>query len=546
MQVKKYRILVIRLSSLGDIILTTPVLDALKENYENSEISFLTKQKYQGLFESDPRVDSVIYFEPEGKDKGVSGLLRLIRGLNQEKFDLIVDLHSNLRSFFIRLLVKANKKVHYHKKLIARFVMVHFKSWKVKQVSTIDNYLESTGEIGEKAWSRIPRLYSKKENEIWAENFFTENGLAKDEILVGIAPAAKWETKRWDLDKFSSVAKSLSQDLSAKILLVGDKDDLKPIEGIENYVGKERTIQAVDLHLDRLIALVERCSLFISNDSGPMHLTSASGVPTIGIFGPTSPGLGFSPSGLEDKVFWVGVDCSPCSLHGGKECVKKSRYCMDDIKPEKIIEEAKRILSANKVIFLDRDGTITEEKDFISKVEEIKFLPGSKEALKILQGLGYKLVIVSNQSGIARGIMAGEQVEKVNNFLLKELTKEGIKIEAIYYCPHHPDENCDCRKPRTGLIRKAVQDHHLKLKSTWMIGDKLSDVLLGKNIKGKSILVLTGYGQGTKQKIESNADVYDWLKPDYIAKDLLEAASFIKSEALTESTEPVTNRRKKY
>jgi histidinol phosphatase-like enzyme len=139
-----------------------------------------------------------------------------------------------------------------------------------------------------------------------------------------------------------------------------------------------------------------------------------------------------------------------------------------------------------------------------------------------------------------------EQVEKVNNFILKELAKEGIKIEAIYYCPHHPDENCDCRKPRTGLIRVALEDHQLKLKGAWVIGDKLSDVLLGKNIKGKSILVLTGYGQGTKQKIESDSNGSDWQKPDYIAKDLLEAASFIKSESLTKSTEPVTNSHKKF
>lgn len=546
MQANKYRILAIRLSSLGDIILTTPVLDTLKDNYRNSEISFLTKQKYRGLFESDPRISSVIYFEPEGKDKGVFGFFRLIKSLNQEKFDLIIDLHSNLRSFFIRLLVKAERKVHYRKKLIPRFLMVRFKRWRVKPVSTIDNYLKSLGEIGIRAWSRIPRLYSKKESEIWAENFLVENGLLRDQILVGIAPGAKWETKRWDLDKFSCVAEDLSQDLPAKILLVGDKDDLKLIQGIENYAGKERAIQAVDLPLDRLIALVKRCSLFISNDSGLMHFASSLGVPTIGIFGPTSPGLGFSPSGLEDKVFWAGLDCSPCSLHGGKKCVMESRYCMDNIKPEDIIKEAKKIIRADKVIFLDRDGTITEEKDFVSKIEEIKLIPGSREALKTLQELGYKLIIVSNQSGIARGIMTGEQVEKVNSFILKELDKEGIKIEGIYYCPHHPDENCDCRKPRIGLIRRALQDHHLKLKGAWMIGDKLSDVLLGKNIKGKSILVLTGYGQGTKQKIELNADVYDWHKPDYIAKDLLEAASFIKSEALTESTEPVTNSRKTF
>jgi heptosyltransferase-2 len=546
MQSNKYRILVIRFSSLGDVILTTTVLDALKENYRNSEISFLTKNNYQGLFESDPRIDSVIYFEPKGKDKGFSRLLRLIRNLNQKKFDLVVDLHSNLRSLLVRLLVKAGKKVHYRKKLIPRLLMVHFKRRKVKPVSTIDNYLNSLGDIGIKAWSRSPRLYSKKENEIWTENFFVENGLSREKILIGIAPGAKWEMKRWDLDKFSSVAKSLSQELSAKILLVGNKEDQKLIEEIEQEVGKEKTIKAIDLPLDRLIALVERCDLFVSNDSGPMHLASALGVPTIGIFGPTSPELGFSPSGLEDKVFWAGVDCSPCSLHGEKECIKESIYCMNNIKPERVIEEAKKLLSANEVIFLDRDGTITEEKDFIYKIEEIKFIPGSKEALKILQGLGYKLVIVSNQSGIARGIMTVEQVEKVNDFILKELERDGVKIEGIYYCPHHPDENCNCRKPKTGLIKRALQDHHLKLKNSWTIGDKLSDVLLGKNIKGKSISVLTGYGQGTKQKIESDSDVYEWQKPDYMAKDFLEAASFIKSEVVTKATEPVTNSRKKF
>jgi len=554
MKDNKYRILVIRFSSLGDIILTTPLLDTLKENYRNSEISFLTKQKYQGLFESDPRVYSVIYFEPEGKDKRLPGLLRLIKGLNQEKFDLVVDLHSNIRSFFIRHLVKAKRKIRYHKRLIPRLLMVYFKKWKVESVSTVDCYLETLKKIGIKVYSlkmhlhRIPRLYSKNEERIWAEDFLSEIGVKKEEYLIGIAPGAKWETKRWDKDKFSFLAKSLSQDLSiqtgsicTKVLLVGDKNDQKLIEDIKDSIGEDKVIQAVDLPLDRLMVLVERCELFISNDSGPMHLVSALGVPTIGIFGPTSPGLGFSPSGLNDKVFWAGVECSPCSLHGEKGCVKESRFCMDEIKPEEIIKEAKKMISADKVIFLDRDGTLTEEKDFVSRIEEIKFISGAKEALKILQDLGYKLVIISNQSGIARGIMTEEQVKEVNRFILKELGNEGIKIEGIYYCPHHPEENCNCRKPKTGLIKKVLKKNNLKLKDSWAIGDKLSDVLLGKNIKGKSILVLTGYGQGERQKIELNSKDTFWQKPDYIAKDILDAALFIKSESLNKSAKPTIN-----
>ncbi|MFH0931453.1 MAG: HAD-IIIA family hydrolase [Candidatus Zixiibacteriota bacterium] len=552
MQQNKYKILIIRLSSLGDIILTTPVLDALKENFKNSEIYFLTKRKYQGLFESDPRVSSVIYFEPGGKDKGLSGLFRLIRRLNQEKFDLMVDLHSNLRSFFIRHLVKARKKIWYHKRLIPRFLMVYFKKWKVKPVSTIDCYLEGLGKIGLKIYNRIPKLYSKNEEGLWADNYLLESGVKIDEVLIGIAPGAKWETKRWDKEKFSLVAKNLSQELSSKILLVGDKNDQMIIEDTKTCVGESNVIQAIDIPLNRLVALVERCELFISNDSGPMHLASASGVPTIGIFGPTHPGLGFSPEGLEDKIFFAGVECSPCSLHGEKECVKESRFCMSNIKPEEIIEEAKKMITASKVIFLDRDGTITVEKDFVFKIKEIEFIPGAKEALKILQELGYKLVITSNQSGVGRGIMTEKQVEEVNNFILGELEKEGIKVSGIYYCPHLKEENCHCRKPKTGLIEKALQNKYLKLKGSWVIGDKWSDVLLGKNINGQSILVLTGYGQGEKQKIESNLEIHPWqkhvfcvLRPDYVARNLLDAALWIKSQVSTKSTDSVLNSSKR-
>jgi heptosyltransferase-2 len=546
MQDNKYRILVIRLSSLGDIVLTTPVLDALKENFKNSEIHFLTKRKYQGLFESDPRVNSVIYFESEGKDKGLSRLFRLISKLNQEKFNLIVDLHSNLRSFFIRHLVKARKKIRYHKRLIPRLFMVYFKQWKVKPVSTVDCYLKSLEKIGLKIYNRIPRFYSKEEERLWADNFLKEAGIKKDEVLIGIAPGAKWETKSWNKERFSQVAKSLSQDSSVqngsirtKILLVGDKNDQKLIEYIKNYVGVDNIVQAIDMPLERLIAMIERCELFISNDSGLMHIASATGVPTIGIFGPTHPGLGFSPSGLNDTIFFAGVECSPCSLHGERGCVKESKFCMDNIKPEEIIKVAREIINAPKAIFLDRDGTITVEKDFGSKIEEIEFIPGAKEALKILQGLGYKLVITTNQSGIGRGIMTEKQVEEIDNFISGELEKEGIKVSGIYYCPHLKEENCNCRKPKTGLIEKALQNKYLKLKGSWVIGDKLSDVLLGKNINGQSILVLTGYGQGEKQKIESNLEIYDWQKPDYVAKDLWDAALFIKSENSKKSTETI-------
>lgn len=183
------------------------------------------------------------------------------------------------------------------------------------------------------------------------------------------------------------------------------------------------------------------------------------------------------------------------------------------------------------VVFVDRDGTVIEEKDFIKTPDEMEFLPGSIEAIKILRELGYKIIVISNQSGIGRGILTEEMVTKVNESFLERLKKENAEIDALYFCPHRPEDNCDCRKPRTGLIQKAVEEHKLDLKDAVVIGDKLSDVELGRNLGAKTVLVLTGYGKKEAEK----ANVTQ-RKPDFIADDLYEAVNWLKNTSFKEST----------
>ena len=172
----------------------------------------------------------------------------------------------------------------------------------------------------------------------------------------------------------------------------------------------------------------------------------------------------------------------------------------------------------NKVVFIDRDGTIIVEKDFIRSPEEIQFIPGSVEAIKDLRVLGYKIIVVSNQSGIGRGILTEKMVKEVNDSFIRQLKDRGAPIDALYYCPHHPDDGCVCRKPETGMIRRAVAEHKLDLKEAVVIGDKLSDIELGRKIGAKSILVLTGYGKKEREKLRDAM-----IKPDFIADDLLAA-----------------------
>ena len=178
----------------------------------------------------------------------------------------------------------------------------------------------------------------------------------------------------------------------------------------------------------------------------------------------------------------------------------------------------------SKVAFLDRDGTIIEDKNFLKIPEEIEFFPGSFEAIKILRKLRYKIVVISNQSGIGRGILTEEMVKKVNDRFMQRLKENDASVDALYFCPHHPEDHCRCRKPETGMIEKAVIELSLDLKDAVVIGDHWVDIKLGKNIGAKTVLVLTGRG---KNELEELKDTN--IEPDFVADDLLGVANWLKN-----------------
>lgn len=147
--------------------------------------------------------------------------------------------------------------------------------------------------------------------------------------------------------------------------------------------------------------------------------------------------------------------------------------------------------TTDKYIFLDRDNTIIEDKGYTHKIEHLKFLPGVVSGLKRLQNLGYKFIVISNQAGIARKYFSREDADRLNNELISRLSGHGIKIEKIYICPHHPDITgpCSCRKPSPGLALKAAKEFNINLSNSYFIGDKDSDIELGYNCKGTTILI---------------------------------------------------------
>ncbi|MGQ9508302.1 MAG: D-glycero-beta-D-manno-heptose 1,7-bisphosphate 7-phosphatase [Thermodesulfobacteriota bacterium] len=189
----------------------------------------------------------------------------------------------------------------------------------------------------------------------------------------------------------------------------------------------------------------------------------------------------------------------------------------------------------NKAVFLDRDGTINEEVGYVNHIDRFVLLPRVGEAIRSLNQNGFKVVVVTNQSGVARGYFPETLVHLVHQKMEELLRKEGAYIDGIYYCPHHPDvgehpyrQSCRCRKPNTGLIEEAVKALQIDCTQSYLVGDRGKDIEFGHLIGVTTILVLTGYGKGDWQLYGHRWE----KKPHHVAKDLYEAVQWIlKNEA---------------
>lgn len=189
---------------------------------------------------------------------------------------------------------------------------------------------------------------------------------------------------------------------------------------------------------------------------------------------------------------------------------------------------------ARRAVFLDRDGTINVEKNYLHKVEDFEFIPGAPQAIKNLKKAGFLIIVVSNQAGIGRGYFDEDAVIKLHQYIQDELAVIGTSIDAFYFCPHHPEEGlgdykvvCQCRKGAPGMLLQAATEHGIDLGQSYMVGDKLADIEAGRNAGCHPLLVLTGYGESVAQTPE--AETVEKLQ------DLGAAARFILSATVAKT-----------
>ena len=181
----------------------------------------------------------------------------------------------------------------------------------------------------------------------------------------------------------------------------------------------------------------------------------------------------------------------------------------------------------NRAVFVDRDGTLNEEVGYLSRMDQLKIFPRAVEAIRLVNASGMKAVVISNQSGIARGYFTEDFVRSVHDRINQLLGAEGARIDGFYVCPHHPvhgsgiyKRDCDCRKPKPGLLLQAAAEMNIDLARSYMIGDMLKDIEAGKKAGARGILVKTGYG----------SNIVRTDMPAYIAEDILDAVKWILRE----------------
>ena len=185
---------------------------------------------------------------------------------------------------------------------------------------------------------------------------------------------------------------------------------------------------------------------------------------------------------------------------------------------------------ARPAVFIDRDGTLTEEVGYVNHPRRIRLLPRSAEAIRRLNAAGVAAVVATNQAGLARGYFSAEVLKAVNDEMLRQLKEEGARLDGVYVCTHHPTEgappyrtDCDCRKPKAGLLERAARELGLELAASTMIGDKPSDLDCGRAVGAQGVLVLTGYGLGDWEYRRHSFRV----PPDHVAADLLDAVEWV-------------------
>lgn len=559
-----YKIVIRSPNWIGDCIMALPAIDALKHRFPDSEIYIAAKQYLCDLYKNISDIRGTIPL-PDGS--GAGSVLEATRILRRHRFNLGVLFTNSFSSALLFKLAGIKKTIGYVKDLRG-FLLDRKLPFPHNDKHHIHFYLDIVAALDEGQPMGEPGMYSNNLAITEGEREETRTaltamgiGLAKTPTIIGISTSAAYgSAKAWLPERFSQLIQRLANN-ETSVWLLGSGKERDKIEEIVSAAGCNNVFNlAGRLSLRQSIAAMSLCNLFISNDSGLMHIASSLDLPLIALFGPTRSD---KTGPLHDRATVIHYpetcQCAPC-LH--REC-PLDHCCMKAITVDEVYNAATRFNfsregregkqrstregldvgngrdrsfsegNKNKAIFLDRDGTIIEDRHYICDLSQSEVFPFAYEAVQRMNRMGYKVIGVTNQSAIARGICTVEQVETTHREIRETLAQQGAVIDAFYYCPYHEDgvveeyrqANHPWRKPQPGMLVQAAEDFGIYLGQSYMIGDAASDIQAGINAGCKTVLVLTGKGKNTQKELEQKGIV-----PGFTCENILTALDFIESQ----------------
>ncbi len=539
-------ILVRGVNWVGDAVMTIPALRALKNACPQSNIVLLVKPSVAPVFEKNPDIDEIIFYENE--HKGFFGKIRLAYKLRKTGFSRAVLLQNAFDAALIAFLAGIPERIGYNRdgrgSLLTKAVPFNNEDRKMHHINYFLNLVSSLIPHPSSLipYENCPWIFLSPDERMAARQRLS--GLRRP--LLGINPGAAYgPAKRWAPERFVEIANWFMRDTGGSVVVFGNKSEEGIAEQIcrhaewemEPGVSSQGSIQNAECGMQNaeikskiqnskskinssellnlagkttlreLISLISECDIFLSNDSGPMHIAYAVGTPLVAIFGSTDPKL-TGPAGEDSIVLNSGLSCSPCF---DRICRENDLRCLYAITAEDVYHALKGLLPARPAVFFDRDGTLCRDAHYLNDWKDLEIFPET-ESIRTLKERGFSLIGVTNQSGIKKGIVDEGFMRDINRVFIDK-----YGFDDFYYCPHGPEDNCSCRKPEPGMLLRARRDHKIDLRRSYVVGDKEADMLVAKAVGAKAVLVLTGRH---KESIHA----------DFIVKDLKEAVDLIFRE----------------
>lgn len=330
MRIATLNILIFNPSFMGDSVLTTPLLKAVKQKLPESRVTFCVRPENAPLFEGVDFIDEVMTFDKRGTEAGFGGLLSFVKKIKAKKFDLAITPHMSFRSSLIMFMSGIPER--------AGFVESAFSAAYTMSCAKDLTYQEPERYLllFERAFGHFPGEVVTP--EVYQDKALTEKYRAElGEKLIGINPGSVWATKKWPAENYAAVADML-KDRGYTPVILGAEADRADADRLLSAAKHDHVNMCGKTPLRELPALISAFEYMVTNDSGPMHIAVASGVPCVAIFGPTTRELGFFPYDEVSKVAEIsGLSCRPCGKHGHDKCRKGHFKCMKEIKPENVL-----------------------------------------------------------------------------------------------------------------------------------------------------------------------------------------------------------------